>query len=835
MKKFLSSLISLALTVSPLSSVGATPTNPAPKVPDFVREVTPPPGLGFVESYYKGETSKPVVLIQDLHANYGVQKKIIGILEHLQPKVAQAGRSMVIGIEGAWGDIDLAFIRSEARAVREAVGEFLMKQAEISGMEHFAAMSEQPIKLVGIDDPQDYILHLELYRKSLAARLKLAGKVETLRHAVAQSRGKATRAIKRIWEIEEAYQQGKIGLPELASRLNVPRIDNYGQAEALLYQRKVELAEKEGGKKSFFLKNLVTADQNLSLLSRLFRQRLTLEEVQFVAKKLPEMLAVIQALLPGEDMEEWKETVRAAIDYYAVALMRDKPLSEHAYQLAQQNPGTSVVVVTGGFHTAGIASLLRQRKVSHLVIAPLVGSHTAEDEMLYIRRILGEPVSDTEITAAARASVQSRTLAKQGAYAYEVVKGWVGRSVLPLFRPATRVAATSPARDLLPVRTSHYGSAGRSITIPTGASESTLDTVWNKIQNRSLYRDVDYEQLEQLLNRWSFSHDVPRIMYAGREVEAWLIENIAAFRRAPIPKNEPLAIRLIHPRVIEIRPEQEVLKGRVSVVLTEGQMYIDINASIANDNGGVKFKEAFQSVMQAYQIDENSLRQTLKERLGANAFHLEFRNDDALEETFFGPHGVEPTIVLDATLLDEGNEGLLFLALAKGISNLLYDRGEMKTMPPFLVGAVREKGIAWVRDVVRQAAWQGMGTLYPGAKYLMDAVGELIGRFSGIEDMSFAQQADLLVGNMPVVEDIVRRYLSQVDSDRAVPGFRHTPDGYERDLLPIFKNVNVTGTPGLLSRFARVLAAPWNRLSDRLNPKQKITFEQAMQWIGGAA
>src|SRR5258708_27233054 len=48
---------------------------------------------------FRSKSENPVVLIQDLHANYGVQKKIVGLLEHLQPAVASESRPMVLGIE----------------------------------------------------------------------------------------------------------------------------------------------------------------------------------------------------------------------------------------------------------------------------------------------------------------------------------------------------------------------------------------------------------------------------------------------------------------------------------------------------------------------------------------------------------------------------------------------------------------------------------------------------------------------------------------------------------------------------------------------------------------
>lgn len=417
LKKLGTQAVSIFLSLSMVfctgtASGGLSPA--APQIPGFVRALRPPVHLGFLDSWYQGQSKAPVVLIQDLHANYGVQKKIYGLLKYLQPKVAPSGRPMVVGIEAAWGDLDLGFIRKESKELREAVGEFFLKEAEITGMEHFTAMSEEPVRLVGIDNPADYILHRDLFRKSLIARMNLAYKVDKLRFLIAQSKGKAPQAIKRIWKIEENFRSGNLSFEDLGAKLNASAPKDYGAAEALFYQKKMELAGQEKGDRSLFIKNLVKADQDLELLSRLFRQQLTLEEVQFVAQKISEMLVVVTALLPGEKLDEWKETIREAIDYYAVALMRDKPLSEHARELAEKNADVSVVIVTGGFHTAGIARTLRERKMSYVVIAPIVESHTRHDELLYLQRLMGKHVSEQEIAHAAHSLLTVATLGVTG-------------------------------------------------------------------------------------------------------------------------------------------------------------------------------------------------------------------------------------------------------------------------------------------------------------------------------------------------------------------------------------------------------------------------------------
>ncbi len=388
-------LLNLTLVGSSFADIGMPGNAASAAMPDFVKTLTPPTALGYLTDSYKGNTDHPVILIQDLHANYGVQKKIEGLLKFLQPKVSPKGSPMVLGIEGAWGQMNLTNVRSSALKVRQIAADFLLKEAEISGMEHFAAMSPVPVDFYGIDNPQDYIIHQNLFRKSLAARLELAGKIDQLRIVVNKSKADGPRSLRHLWKLADNFHAGKIGLDELSNALGT-RLSDYGQAEAALSDAQTAAAGLEKGEKAFYMKNVVAADQDLSMLSRLFRQQLTFEEVQYVSKRVSKMLVVIQALLPKENMKLWEDTVRSAIDHYAVALLRNQPMASHAKELAAQNPGKSVVLVTGGFHTAGIAESLKAKKISYIVVAPVVDSHTAKDERLYIKRMMGIRVSSSE-------------------------------------------------------------------------------------------------------------------------------------------------------------------------------------------------------------------------------------------------------------------------------------------------------------------------------------------------------------------------------------------------------------------------------------------------------
>ncbi len=456
--------LALALSAAMIGSSVAQPVQAAmaasPQLPEFVRTLTPPSRLGYLENYFQGETKKPVILIQDLHCNYGVQKKIVGLLRYLQPKVALGDKPMVVGVEATWKDEDFSYTRPYDLKIREKAGDVLMKLAELKGTEHFAMTSEKPVRLAGIDDEKHYLVHRTLVRKSADIRLRLAHKLDELQAVLAESKDKAPRSIRKLWKVEEKFEKGEMGLLELARELGVEKIANYGEAESLLLRKKVELAQQSKGEKAVFLSNLVKAEQEFHLLARLFRQQLTLEEVKFVGKQLPEILTWINALMPGQNKEEWQEAIRSAIDYYALALLRDKPLAENTIRLSQKNAASSVIAVTGGFHTDGIAKILREKKVSYVVIAPVVESHTIKDEVLYLERMLGIHVTKQEM---AEAFGQDRGIAtahtidpgpanegivKDGILTAHLLASDANRLRSPLIRPYDRMPLTPVERML---------------------------------------------------------------------------------------------------------------------------------------------------------------------------------------------------------------------------------------------------------------------------------------------------------------------------------------------------------------------------------------------------
>src|SRR5258706_7345951 len=98
-----------------------------------------------------------VILIQDLHAHYGVQKNIAGLLDFLSDKLKKTRNPpSALAVEGASGPVDssvMALFPDEK--VKLAASDYLMREGELTGAEYFAIKRRLPKFLVGAENEKD--------------------------------------------------------------------------------------------------------------------------------------------------------------------------------------------------------------------------------------------------------------------------------------------------------------------------------------------------------------------------------------------------------------------------------------------------------------------------------------------------------------------------------------------------------------------------------------------------------------------------------------------------------------------------------------------------------
>src|SRR5689334_17551565 len=121
-------LLWAAVSVLLLALAGPTRAADTPRPPFAV-----PPRCGGITDYFPGApgTQQIVVLIQDLHANVGVQKNIAAILYRL--KRINKVPWLLVCVEGASGEGDVSLLRSLPGPIRHGFEAFLLHKAYLTG------------------------------------------------------------------------------------------------------------------------------------------------------------------------------------------------------------------------------------------------------------------------------------------------------------------------------------------------------------------------------------------------------------------------------------------------------------------------------------------------------------------------------------------------------------------------------------------------------------------------------------------------------------------------------------------------------------------------------
>jgi len=128
-----------------------------------------PESIAEVRWHHRSEKNKPTIyIIQDLHANLEAQKNQIQILDHLK----ESQGLDLIGLEGAWGEVDYQFFRSFPRGphVRKQMAYELLNKGQINAVDYYSIASRQFTDVIGIDNEKFYNQHLTQFRSLLNQR-----------------------------------------------------------------------------------------------------------------------------------------------------------------------------------------------------------------------------------------------------------------------------------------------------------------------------------------------------------------------------------------------------------------------------------------------------------------------------------------------------------------------------------------------------------------------------------------------------------------------------------------------------------------------------------------
>jgi hypothetical protein len=373
-----------------------------------------PASLGSItERFQAGPSSKQVILIQDLHAHYQVQKNIAGILTVLAKKLSTGGQGKTppfsLAVEGASGPIDSSVLAlfPDPR-IKKAAADYLMQEGELTGAEYYAVMQGLPHLLVGVENGKYYELHRDLFRRTLPDRTQMVSVLKGVQQDLVLVKNRVySKELKRLQHRLDGYTSGRVSAFRMLSWLK-EEASPYGieitgwkvaDIETAAFLVKAQMADTPAER------DVVQVEQDLALLQKVQELSATEADVRSLGPRFNQFVALFHSLAIANGLSSFNESrvrdlLTSSIDYYALALMRNKPMVDNTLNLI---PGASgqAVLVAGGFHTRLLTQLLRERHVSYVVITPDVKEINPAYHDLYLKRLNGDLLTPEEVMKSA--------------------------------------------------------------------------------------------------------------------------------------------------------------------------------------------------------------------------------------------------------------------------------------------------------------------------------------------------------------------------------------------------------------------------------------------------
>jgi hypothetical protein len=301
-----------------------------------VTEINPPFSVsaryGTITDFYPAAAAKNgeinlrntpfVVLIQDLHANVGVQKNIAATLYRLN-QTNKMG-SLLVCVEGASGEGDVSLLRSLPGPIRHSFEAMLLRKAYLTGAE-----------LAATEEAADWYQQKYVITNRIMSMFSSSNRPQPV-----------TLSPIRLWGVDD---------PELYRKnWRAAKYVDKNRYEALQYLKSTRAMLKEGGSK--------VLQDHLDLVVKLLLLRLQPQEYKDYLKH--------RSLNPGGP-EAYQATLEAAETYYVAANKRSDAMTKNLLNAMRFHPGITAMI-TGGFHTQEIAANLKQKNIPYLVITPRV-------------------------------------------------------------------------------------------------------------------------------------------------------------------------------------------------------------------------------------------------------------------------------------------------------------------------------------------------------------------------------------------------------------------------------------------------------------------------------
>jgi len=355
-----------------------------------------------------GGRGRFVLLIQDLHCNHEVQRRVAGLIGLMAEKFNVS----LVAIEGASAYVNVTHLATYPDpAVREMVADEFLRQGRISGPEYYAGCGNKPVNLVGLENERLYNTSHDAVMEFVNAENQ--GYVEDLEEQLGEL--KTTIYSQKLLEFDaagKAYRDGKQPLLQYCATLcgwaqqqgvalnAFPDAAGYASQAANAVPREVDPNRIVKDCKALdraIRESLYGSDSQRTLDEQLRRLEAirTLLSVSATPEEVREFRAhpenyVVRAFVDYIDQESIETGAQSEIDDGVYNLDKYLDKVREFYNLADQRSDVFVgnlarrmaekqakiaVAVAGGFHSERMMQALAAEGIGYVCVSPRLTRH----------------------------------------------------------------------------------------------------------------------------------------------------------------------------------------------------------------------------------------------------------------------------------------------------------------------------------------------------------------------------------------------------------------------------------------------------------------------------
>ena len=191
---------------------------PAISSSELVQNFDIPKSLGSVDRRFAGRADQPVIFyIQDAHAVGAAQQSIKGLIEHLHREYAVE----TVAAEGVEGDFDTVFFRAfpDTEKLENVLGGYVAS-GELAGAAAAAMLSEQPLRIAGLESQKIYLQGVAAYLDAMEKRDSALPSLKKLAEDLNRLKQKNYSAEARAFDEKmQAWRKDSAALPVLLRHL----------------------------------------------------------------------------------------------------------------------------------------------------------------------------------------------------------------------------------------------------------------------------------------------------------------------------------------------------------------------------------------------------------------------------------------------------------------------------------------------------------------------------------------------------------------------------------------------------------------------------------------